>query len=398
MPSTEIERHVSVTPTVGPQEWGLMDQQAKALAMSDIIPSAYRRKPANVLVAALTGRQHGWDVLTAMRNGHVIEGTWGLKPEAMLGMVRQAGHSVTADIGNAGATVTGKRDDTGDEMTFTFTLDDAVTAGLCTIKDGKPYSRSKSGQKLPWEQYPQMMCYWRAVGMLCRMLFSDVTLGAYSVEELGAQIDADGQIIEVGMIDHAPEPEQEPTPLSDEVWAKIREEAGKQEVDLEVVLDTAFPDGRPDPMTDRELPHFRDVFKRIVAQKVAAQNAEKDVAEQSADAPVSGQWVSADTGEAPAERDDGSMRKASKKQVGLVKGHYTRIGLGSDRKGQLDVTIGIVGRDVKSHNDLNAAEISKLIDYLSTLPTHDGVSEPATEPAAAGDDEIVDAEIVEDES
>src|SRR5213078_4732335 len=93
--------------TVGEREWFLISAQADELAKSDIIPVAYRRKPANIIVAALTGRKWGWDVLTSMRNGHVIEGTWGMKPEAMVGLVRAAGHSVKAEIADTYATVTG---------------------------------------------------------------------------------------------------------------------------------------------------------------------------------------------------------------------------------------------------------------------------------------------------
>lgn len=194
--NTEIERHT--TPTVPAREWGLMTQQAAALAESDIIPTAYRRKPANILVAALTGRSHGWDAMTSMNQGHVIEGKWAMRPEAMLGLVRRAGHSVSGDVAAEGATVTGKRADTGDTMAFTFTIADAVQANLCKLKDGKPFARSNSGKVLPWEQYPAMMCYWRAVGTVCRFLFSDVTLGAYSAEELGAELDADGNVVDAG--------------------------------------------------------------------------------------------------------------------------------------------------------------------------------------------------------
>ena len=183
-PNGAVE-HADETPGLAPvseREFAMILRQADVLAQSAIIPSAYRRQPANIVAAALTGRTFGWDVLTAMRNGHVIEGTWTLKPEAMLALVRRAGHSVNGTTGPDGATVTGKRRDTSDEMTVTFAMADAQRAGLAN--------------KGTWKQYPQAMCWARAVSQLCRMLFADVTLGlSYTPEELGADVDAEGEVI-----------------------------------------------------------------------------------------------------------------------------------------------------------------------------------------------------------
>jgi hypothetical protein len=101
-------------------EWKLMTYQAEMLAQSDIIPAAYRRKPANIIAAALAGRVHGWDVMQALRQGHVIEGVWTMRPEAMLGLVRRAGHGVDIELiedgplEDRGAVVTAHRQGEGD--------------------------------------------------------------------------------------------------------------------------------------------------------------------------------------------------------------------------------------------------------------------------------------------
>jgi hypothetical protein len=183
---------------VSEHELDVILRQADMLAKSDIIPRDYRGKPANIIAASLTGRTFGWDAMTAMRNGHVIEGTWTIKPEAMLALVRQAGHSVTGETSPTGATVRGKRGDTGDDMTVSFTLDDAVRARLCTMQDGKTFARSERGKVLPWEAYPQAMCWARAVSQLCRMLFPDVTLGlSLTAEEMGAVVDDAGDVIDL---------------------------------------------------------------------------------------------------------------------------------------------------------------------------------------------------------
>jgi len=164
-----------------------MLRQADILAQSRIIPAAYRNRSADVVAAGLAGLAFGWDLMTSLRNYHVIEGTASLRPEAMLGLVRRAGHSVTLNLvdGNDGrsAVAIGKRADTGDEHTATFSQADAARAGLAKKKN--------------WEQYLDSMLTWRAVSALCRVLFPDVVLGAgYVPEEIGGDVDSTGTPVE----------------------------------------------------------------------------------------------------------------------------------------------------------------------------------------------------------
>lgn len=156
-------------------EYELIEKQATALAASSIVPRDYAGKPANIIGVALMGRTYGWDPTTSMRNFSIIQGTASIKPEAMLGLIRQAGHSVSiTDLPDGtGVQATGTRHDNGDTATVTFTLEDARKAGL--LRNG------------PWQQYPLDMCKWRATGRLARELFGDVVLGAgYTPEEIGA--------------------------------------------------------------------------------------------------------------------------------------------------------------------------------------------------------------------
>lgn len=158
-------------------EWQMIQQQAEILAQSDIVPAAYRRKPANIVVAALTGRSFGWDPLTAMRLCHVIEGKATISAEGMLALARAKGHSISGESTDQGATCIGTRADTGDTMTVTFTMADAARAGLAG--------------KGTWKQYPAAMCWARAVSQLCRMLFPDVLAGlSYTPEEIGGDYEA----------------------------------------------------------------------------------------------------------------------------------------------------------------------------------------------------------------
>jgi hypothetical protein len=175
----------TITNTTG--GFDLLLRQSDILAQSRIIPAAYRNRSADVVAAGLAGLAFGWDLMTSLRNYHVIEGTASLRPEAMLGLVRRAGHSVTLNLvdGNDGraAVAIGKRADTGDEHTATFSQADAARAGLAKKKN--------------WEQYLDSMLTWRAVSALCRVLFPDVVLGAgYVPEEIGGDVDSTGAPVE----------------------------------------------------------------------------------------------------------------------------------------------------------------------------------------------------------
>lgn len=159
-------------------------RQAEVLGQSRIIPQAYRNRAPDIVAAGLAGTAFGWDVMTSLRNYHVIEGAASLRPEAMLGLVRRSGHSVLISFtvdqnGNRIASAYGKRLDSGDEHTATFSTENAKAAGLANKKN--------------WQQYEEAMLTWRAVSILCRVLFPDVVLGAgYTPEEIGGTVTAEG--------------------------------------------------------------------------------------------------------------------------------------------------------------------------------------------------------------
>lgn len=154
-------------------------RQADVLAQSRIIPSAYRNRSPDIVAAGLAGVAFGWDVMTSLRNYHVIEGTASLRPEAMLALVRRGGHSVTirysdTDEGRL-CEAHGVRADNGDQHTSRFSNLDAKNAGLASKKN--------------WQQYEDAMLTWRAVSQLCRILFPDVVLGAgYTPDEIGGPL------------------------------------------------------------------------------------------------------------------------------------------------------------------------------------------------------------------
>ena len=149
---------------------------AERVAKSSLMPQAYRGKPVDTAIAMLYGIEMGLSPMTALQRITVINGKPTLDAQGMVALVRQAGHSISGDITETEAKVTGKRGDTGDTMTSTFTMRDAELAGL---------ARSQTYQK-----FPKDMLWARAVSQLCRRLFADVLMAAsYGPEEMQAVVE-----------------------------------------------------------------------------------------------------------------------------------------------------------------------------------------------------------------
>lgn len=233
---------VTTAPAVS-NDFDAMVRMSQMLAKSSLVPAAYRGKPENVLLATLAGQPFGWDPTMAMRSFHVIEGQPSLKPEIMLALVRRAGHSVTGETRADGAVITGKRRDTGDTMTVGYTLEDARRANLLG--------------KSVWKQYPQSMCWARALSQLCRMLFPDVVLGAgYTAEELGAEVTHDGDVIEATVV-RVDEPTVTGTPvvaLKKELVKFYEGDKGAAKTTWEAVRGDLADDTTP--LTDDEVTAF----------------------------------------------------------------------------------------------------------------------------------------------
>lgn len=102
---------------------------------------------------------------------HCINGKVGMSTELMAALVRQRGHSIVKDpkSNNECVILHGKRKDSGDEWTCTFTKEDAERAGLWN--------------SATWKKYPGIMLYNRCMSMLFRQLFPDLSLGAGYVED-----------------------------------------------------------------------------------------------------------------------------------------------------------------------------------------------------------------------
>lgn len=147
---------------------------AQALASADLLPAAYRKKPANVLLAMEYGHALGLDTVTAMQSVHVIDGKPTASAQLIGALVRRSGHRlrVTGDDKHAVAEIVRH-----DDPEFVFRAEWTIARAQAANLTGRG----------PWKQYPAAMLKARAITEVARDACPEALAGvAYTPEELGA--------------------------------------------------------------------------------------------------------------------------------------------------------------------------------------------------------------------
>lgn len=158
---------------------------AQHLAQAGLLPKAYQKQPANLLVAMETADALGISTMAAVQGVHVIDGKASMSAGLMSALVRRAGHTlrVTGDDTRAVAEIV-----RADDPDFTFrsewTMERAKAAGL-------------TGKGV-WKSYPAAMLKARAISEVARDACQEALSGiSYTPEELGATVtvDPDGEMV-----------------------------------------------------------------------------------------------------------------------------------------------------------------------------------------------------------
>lgn len=186
-------------------------QYANELSKSGLLPRVYQEKPANVLWAMEYARTLGISHMAAITGIHVIDGKPTASSALISALVRRAGHKLRISGTETSATVQIIRSDDPDwTFTATWTLDRAKTAGLLG--------------KQVWKNYPAAMLKARAITECARDACQEALFGVqYTAEELGAEVDEDGNVIEGTLIGEpvsAP-----PAPTADPAAQKLADAA-----------------------------------------------------------------------------------------------------------------------------------------------------------------------------
>jgi hypothetical protein len=110
--------------------------------------------------------------MKALNGGfHVIDGKISMSTPLMADMIRRAGHSIKIiEWTTEKCVIIGRRKDNDDSVKVEFTKEDAKLAELLG--------------KSNWRKYPKAMLYNRAMSMLSRVLFPDVTGNPYCEDEV----------------------------------------------------------------------------------------------------------------------------------------------------------------------------------------------------------------------
>jgi len=157
---------------------------------------------AKIFMILLSAIEMGVKPMEALNGGiWNIQGKIEISVRLMSKMIRQHGHSIkTIQCDDQGCILEGRRADNGDTMQASFTIKDAIKAGLAS--------------RDVWKKYTEDMLYSRALSRLARRLFSDVVGQAYVEGEIRGEC-------EIIQSDIAPIEEVKQIELTDEQNNKI---------------------------------------------------------------------------------------------------------------------------------------------------------------------------------
>lgn len=148
---------------------------AQLLADADLLPPAYRKRPANVLLAWEYAQALDLPLATALTEVHVIAGKPVVSAHLMASLARRAGHRVrTSTTYDDGSPVVSCEIVRGDDREFPFVA----------IWDMARAERAGLIGKDNWKQYPEAMLRARAIAECVREACPEVLAGAYDPDEL----------------------------------------------------------------------------------------------------------------------------------------------------------------------------------------------------------------------
>ena len=166
---------------------------AEKLAAASLLPRAYQRQPANVLLAMQLGDALGIPPIQAINSIHVIEGKPTASADLIGSLVRRAGHKLR---------VVEEATDDGPRVTATLIRADDPEFPFVAVWDRAKSRAAKLHGKGNWQTYEGQMMRNRAITEVCRMGAGDALYGViYTPEEVGG-----------GSVEQVPTPAPQPRP------------------------------------------------------------------------------------------------------------------------------------------------------------------------------------------
>lgn len=172
-------RQNQITPSI----WQMVREIAPAIHQSRLFGV---NSAEQAMAIMLKGHELGVGLTAAFEFIKVIQGQPGLIPRGALALIHQHPELIEVKIERSDAevcTVWMRRKDSGFEFRRTFTMAEATKAQLTKPDSG-------------YDKWPANMLLWRCVGFCADVVCPDLIGGMKRADELGADIDRDGNMIE----------------------------------------------------------------------------------------------------------------------------------------------------------------------------------------------------------
>ena len=343
-----------------------------------MVPTNLRNKPGEVLAVVMYGAELGIGPMQALQQINFIEGKPSTSPELMRALIRKAGHRLSITQTNEECVIVGERGDNGESGETSFTITDAVQAGLCRIVDGRVQARSSSGHALPWEKYTRDMLLARATSRIARMMFSDVVAGmSYTPEEVESFTRRDdndegekpkrsssrrGTSKRQGTARSAPVVEGVQTLASKEAMKQIGESFRTLSDDEKAQIDVLWHDAGLTRNLDTWTSDNAATAMRVLMQFLNAEPANDGTAREDAQSDEN-RSTDVSQHESVKKSDEIKAPKMSKAQFGLLCGLLERV-RGYVDQADRDRCVSVILGDNTTMDKLTKAQATKCIDQL----------------------------------
>ena len=149
-------------------------QWAKLASQGDIIPDAYRGKPANILVAVGFGAAMGLSYADSLYRINVIKGKPTMSAELIASQVRKAGHRLRI-----------YKDEAHESVKASIFRKDDPEFEFSAVRDKAWATKMGLANRENYQRQPMTMLTWRAITAVAREACPEALYGvAYSPDEL----------------------------------------------------------------------------------------------------------------------------------------------------------------------------------------------------------------------
>lgn len=212
-----------------------MMTMAKELSSSNLLPTAYQKNPANLLLVIAMARELQIPPMQAINSLNVISGKVCTSPQLMLALIYSRFPNAVVQV---------LIDHKEKQVIVRMSRDKQIGVFTESIWNMQRADQMALASKDNWRKQPITMLKWRAVAEAARECFPDVIMGLYTNEEMAPQnvfVDENGAL-EDQLIQTPPKIKIEAGPL-DRLRALVLERmnAGVSEEALVKMLSAIFP-------------------------------------------------------------------------------------------------------------------------------------------------------------